>query len=306
NESGVTEHTYTYNLFDPGTDTITAHPSCGTGGTLVAGSDSNTNTGGTFKCKFLDGPASPTVSVYGTDEDAPGNGNPGNTQSIPVTVANVAPTTSGLTGDATANESGVTEHTYTYNLFDPGTDTITAHPSCGTGGTLVAGSDSNTNTGGTFKCKFLDGPASPTVSVYGTDEDAPGNGNPGNTQSIPVTVANVAPTTSGLTGDATANESGVTEHTYTYNLFDPGTDTITAHPSCGTGGTLVAGSDSNTNTGGTFKCKFLDGPASPTVSVYGTDEDSPGNGNPGNTQSIPVTVANVAPTIAISGNASVN
>ncbi len=121
-----------------------------------------------------------------------------------VHVNNVAPTTSALTGDATVNESGVTEHSYSYTLFDPGTDTVTAHPSCGTGGTLVVGSDSNTNTAGLFKCKFLDGPASPTVSVYATDDDAPGNNNPGNTRNIYVTVNNVkpTPTITSLTGNS--------------------------------------------------------------------------------------------------------
>ena len=48
-----------------------------------------------------------------------------------MSVANVAPTVSNLAGDTSVNE-GATQHTYTYDIYDPGLlDTQTASPSCG-------------------------------------------------------------------------------------------------------------------------------------------------------------------------------
>ena len=72
--------------------------------------------------------------------------------------------------------------------------------------------------------------------------------------------------------------------------------------SCGGNGSKVASSDTNTNTSGSFKCTFPDGDASSTVSASATDSD--GATGAADTQS--VTIHNVAPTIAISGAASVN
>ena len=201
-------------------------------------------------------------------------------------------------GDVTALESGVTEHTYTYSISDPGTDDVDhVTVSCGTGGTL-SGTPTNTNTSGSFNCKFLDGPASPTVTVNATDSDL----ETGNTATRPVAVANVAPMVAFTGGDVTALESGVAEHTYTYSISDPGTDDIDhVTVSCGTGGTL-SGTPTNTNTSGSFNCKFLDGPASPTVTVNATDSDL----ETGNTANRPVAVANVAPTATLSNGGPVN
>jgi large repetitive protein len=147
---------------------------------------------------------------------------------------------------------------------------------------------------------YADGPNGYAITVDITDEDGEFI-DQANAKSV--TVDNVAPTASGLTGDASALESGVTTHTYTYSLSDPGTDDITAHPSCGVGGVL--GANSNTNSSGSFVCTFPDGPASPTVSVFATDSDAPGNGNPGNSQSILISVANVDPTAALGNNGPV-
>ena len=86
-----------------------------------------------------------------------------------MTVTNVAPTVAFTAGPVTVNE-GATEYLYSYSISDPGTDTVSSVAvSCGTGGQLVAGSDSNSDTAGSFKCTFPDGPASPTVTVQATD-----------------------------------------------------------------------------------------------------------------------------------------
>ena len=64
----------------------------------------------------------------------------------------------------------------------------------------------------------------------------------------------------------------------------------------------MSGSDTNTNSSGSFKCTFADGPASSTVSAQATDSDSAA----GNTATQTVTVANVAPTAALGNNGPVD
>src|SRR6185437_13700871 len=141
----------------PGTDILTAHPDCGIGGVL--GTASNTNTGGTFECTFPDGLGNPLVSVYATDDDAPGNGNPGNTENLPVTVNNVEPTLT-VSGAASVNEGSL----YTLTLgavVDPGADTITnikVNWGDGLFNNYAAGTLSATHT-------YADGPANRTITV---------------------------------------------------------------------------------------------------------------------------------------------
>ena len=66
-----------------------------------------------------------------------------------VHVSNVAPTvTLSALNDLSVNESGVTQHTYSYTISDPGADTVTSvTTSCGANGVKVALSDSNSDTG---------------------------------------------------------------------------------------------------------------------------------------------------------------
>jgi hypothetical protein len=283
---------YSYTVTDPGQDTFAAaagFPACGTGGDLVGGSHSTTTSGGSFQCKFPDGPASPSVEIKVTDSD----GAASNVSLVSVTVSNVAPTIN-LTGPATADE-GQTK-TYAYTVTDPGQDTFAAaagFPSCGTGGDLVTGSHATTASGGSFQCSFPDGPANPSVQIKVTDSD----GAASNVSTVAVTVANVAPTVS-LTGAEEADE-GQTK-SYSYTVTDPGQDTFTVasgFPNCGTGGDVVTGSQSTTATGGSFQCKFPDGPASPQVQIKVNDSDGAGS----NTDSVDVIVHNVAPTVSLTG-----
>jgi subtilisin family serine protease len=296
-ESGVTQHTYNYSISDPGNDTIiSVITSCGANGTKVTGSDTNTNTSGSFQCIFPNGPASSTVTAQATDSD----GAPSNTAERGVTVNNVAPTVAFTAGPTTADESGVTQHTYNYSITDPGNDAITSvSTSCGANGMKVAGSDTNDNTSGSFRCIFPDGPATSTVSAQATDSD----GGASNPAERVVSVSNVAPTVAFTAGATTVDESGVTEHTYSYSITDPGDDTISVSTSCGANGIKVAGSDTNTNTNGSFRCIFPDGPAYSTVTVQATDSD----GAASNTAERVVKINNVAPTVAFTaGPTTVN
>jgi hypothetical protein len=295
-ESGLAQHTFNYSITDPGNDTITSvSTSCGGNGVKVAGSDTNDNTSGSFKCIFPDGPASSTVTAQATDSD----GAASNTAERGVTVNNVAPTVAFTAGSTTVDESGVTQHTYSYSITDPGNDIINSvNTSCGANG-LKVGSETKTNTSGSFNCIFPDGPASSTVTAQATDSD----GASSNTAERGVTVNNVAPTVAFTAGPTTVDESGVTEHAYSYSISDPGDDTISVSTSCGANGTKVAGSDTNTNTSGSFRCMFPDGPAYSTVTVQAIDSD----GAASNTAERVVKINNVAPTVAFTaGPTTVN
>ena len=277
---GLTK-TYTYTVNDPGNDpnpTITE--SCGAGAVYIDTAASNS-----FDCTFPDGPDSPIVSVAANDGDPSDNLG---SASITVIVANVAPTVT-LSGDNSANE-GQTK-TYTYTVSDPGDDpnpTITE--SCGAGSNYI-----NTAAPDSFQCTFPDGPASPTVSVTANDGDPSENVG---SASITVVVSNVVPTVN-LSGP-TSSDEGQTK-LYTFTTDDPGQDTFSLLTiTCGAAGTL-SHQTFNVNTGsGEFDCTFPDGPASSTVSVQTMDSDNAAS----NTASLVVTVANVAPTVALFGPTS--
>ncbi|MGB3634178.1 MAG: Ig-like domain-containing protein, partial [Rubrobacteraceae bacterium] len=111
------------------------------------------------------------------------------------------------------------------------------------------------------------------------------------------------PTVTLTTPPATANEGETKTYNYTVADTDAG-DTFTVKngfPDCGTGGTL-SGTPTKTSTGGSFQCRFPDGSASPNVRVQVTDS----RGLDSNTASQSVAVANVAPTVTLSGPATAN
>jgi PKD domain len=280
--------TYSYTISDPGQDTIDhVTTSCGANGTK--GTETNTNAGGSFQCTFPDGDATSTVSASATDSDL----DTGNLATQSVAIHNVAPTVTLGANDLSVNEGST--HTYSYTISDPGSDTVSSvSTSCGTAGTKVPGSDTNTNSAGSFQCKFPDGPDSSTVSANATDSD----GATGNTSTQTVTVNNVAPTVS-LTGADQVDEG--TTHTYTFTVSDPGQDTFVAsagYPDCdfgGTDGALEPGSYAATATGGSFKCSFPDGPKSADVRMKVADSDG-ASGTDSESVQI-VAIANVNPVV---------
>jgi CSLREA domain-containing protein len=113
------------------------------------------------------------------------------TVSISVTAVNDAPTVV-LTGPSTANEGDSVNYSFTVNDPDSG-DTFaprSGSPDCGTEGALVNGSLNTAASGGSFDCRFPDGPASTGVKIQVTD----GQGTDSNVATKNVTVANVTPT----------------------------------------------------------------------------------------------------------------
>lgn len=280
--------TYTFTATDVPGDALTfvaGSPSCGAQGVLVG---SPTVAGGAFQCRFPDGPATSTVSVRVQDDE----GAPSNQASTSVTIANAAPTV-GLTGTSSVAEGSAAS--YAFTVTDPGVDTFslaTGHPDCGAAGALVAGSLSTTAAGGSFACHFADGPASSTVSIQVADSD----GAASNTASVGTGATNVAPVVT-LSGSATANEGDTLP--YTYGISDPGVlDTFTIVAGCGGGG-ILSNLVENGSTG-SFDCTFPDGPATSTVSVSATDDADTGTSSQG------VMVANVAPTVTVTGPATVD
>jgi hypothetical protein len=284
--------TYSYTISDPGVDTMTPTTSCGANGTKVAASDTNTSTSGSFQCTFPDGPASSTVSAAVTDSD----GAPSNTATQTVSVTNVAPAVTLSAANVLSVPEGQTQ-TYSYTITDPGVDTITGVTvSCGANGTQI-GAETHTNTTGSFQCKFPDGPASSIVSASATDSDSA----TGTAATQTVTVNNVAPTVTLSAANVLSVPEGQTR-TYSYTISDPGVDTVSSVAvSCGANGTQI-GTETHTNTTGSFDCKFPDGPASSIVSASATDSD----GATGTAATQTVNVSNVAPTVSLTGATNVS
>jgi hypothetical protein len=182
-----------------------------------------------------------------------------------------------------------------------GNDTFTVntpdYPDCGTGGDYVDGSLSTTAGGGSFDCSFPDGPATTDVKIRVTDSD--GASDTDTEDVVVVEVLNVDPVVT-LTGPSSVVE-GSTE-TYSYTTADDGApETFSRDAQSCDGGTLTGATFNPVNGSGSFDCTYADGPTSHNPSVTISDGDGGFDSD-----SVAVTVTNVAPTIAISGNANVN
>jgi hypothetical protein len=275
---------------DPGPDNPWAvSVDWGDGSSATTFDAASTGTLAAHSHTYADGPATRTVTVTVTDK----NGGV-DSKTFTVTVANVAPTLHlSAANDLSVGEGST--HTYSYTISDPGTDTVSSvSTDCGAHATKVTGSDTHTDTTGSFQCSFADGPDSSVVSAGATDSD----GATGNLDTQSVTINNVAPTVHlSLGNDASVSEGST--HTYSYTISDPGVDTVSSvSTSCGGHGTKVAGSETNTDTAGSFQCSFPDGPNSSTVSASATDSD----GAAGSPDTQTVTVANVQPTADLGNN----
>src|SRR5207247_2073262 len=121
-----------------------------TGGSLSNPLFNSATGAGSFDCAFPDGPANSTVSVQVKDSDDANS----NTDSITVTVSNVAPTV--VLSGANAADEGTTKH-YTFATTDSGNDTFTVvSESCGTGGSLSNPLFNSATGAGSFDCAFPD------------------------------------------------------------------------------------------------------------------------------------------------------
>jgi PKD repeat protein/disulfide oxidoreductase YuzD len=246
--------TYSATATDPGTsDTLIYTWNFGSGTVPVTG-QSVTHT-------FADNGTYPVVLTV-TDKDGSAT-----TQTLTVQVANVAPTVdAGL--DKTANEGQTVQLNGTYT--DPGIlDTQTLTWNFGDGSTPTTGTLTPSHIykdNGTY-----------TVSLTVTDKDGGST-----TDTLVMTVKNVAPTITNLTGPITLNEGQ--SATFSATATDPGTlDTLTYSWNFGNGTVPV--------TGQSIAYTFKDNGTYPVVLTV-TDKDGAAT-----TQTLTVKVANVAPTV---------
>ena len=282
------------------TITVTASDAAGVADPLAYEFDCNGN--GIFEvgpqasnsttCSFPDGDATVPVGVRVTDGDGGID-----TDSVDVDVLDVEPTI-----DNSAPGSIDEGSTFTLTLgavHDPGQDTISSYSiDWGDGSAPTAGIGSPANTDPTHV--YANGPEDWTITVTLTDEDGAHVG-----ASRSVHVDDVAPTVT-LAGDESVNEGST--HTYTFSVTDPGSaDTFTVDtdfPKCGDDGEYVAASLSLTAGGGTFKCRFPDGPASTTLAIKVTDSD--GVSGVDSEDVLIVAIANIAPTGTFSAESPVD
>jgi hypothetical protein len=260
--------TYTYSVTDPGdaAGEISIGESCGSGATYV-----NTAAANSFDCTFT-AVGSSNVEVTANDGADIGS------DSKNVTVSALAPTV-GLSGSSSADEGSTKTFTYTVS----GAPT-TVTESCGASGTKIDTPDANS-----FDCTFGDGPGSSTVSVSATEDGATGSA------TKEVAIANLDPTIA-LSGPTAANEGDSKDYSYTASDPAGSADPLTVTIDCGANGSQVADGDSDPTT---FRCSFPDGPAESVVEVSASDGDG-GSDSDAKT----VTIANVAPTVELSGPAA--
>jgi len=193
-----------------------------------------------------------------------------------VSVANVAPT---LTVSASATRVEGSPLTLTWGATDPGADTIS--------GWRVEWGDGTTSTFAgsvTSAVKTYGDSGSHTVRLTATDEDG------SYLATLPLAIANVAPTVS-VSASATRVEGSPV--TVSWGATDPGTDTVS--------GWMVEWGDGTTST---FAGNVLSGSktyadnGSYTVRVTATDEDG------SYLATLPLAIANVAPTLSVSASAT--
>jgi hypothetical protein len=120
----------------------------------------------------------------------------------------------------------------------------------------------------------------------------------------PTPPANSAPTVSFDNPPTSANEGDTKTFNFTVSDSDSGEtfSVVSGYPDCGSGGSLVSGSLSTNASGGSFQCSFADGPASPSVAIQVKDSKNAVS----NIATAAVGVANVAPTVTLSGTDGAN
>ncbi len=225
--------------------------------------------------------------------DGTANGNVA-TVDITVNAVNDAPVVS-LDGSASTTEGQAEAFTITTTDVDSSSFSLVS-VDCGTNGSESAQLFDTGTGSGSFKCTWSDN-GSTSVTVVVGDNDGGSD-----SESTPVTIDNVAPTAS-FTDDQTVSE-GTSGFVFALtSSSDPSTADTSAglrySLSCDGNGLAstyaAAGATSSTT------CSFADGPATVTVKGRIFDKDDGYT-----TYTSTVTVNNVAPSIAISGNASVD
>ncbi len=118
------------------------------------------------------------------------------------------------------------------------------------------------------------------------------------TVTINIAARNDAPDVTFISGFMNPNESSADTYLYTYSVSDvDGGPNQTITPDCGSGGTVVGGQSGDP--ADSFRCCFPEGDENTTVSIT-VDDGSPSNAEDSDT--IPVTVDNVAPAATLAND----
>ncbi len=259
---------------DPGDDAITSWEINWGDGTI----DTITGNPTSATHIYADGDADYQITANATDEDGTYDSN-----TVDVAVNNVAPEVE-ISGASTVNEGS----TYTLTLWagnDPGDDAIVGWEiNWGDGviQTITGNPSSVTHI-------YADGNADYQITATATDEDGTYDSN-----TVDVSATNVAPQVT-ISGTSAVNEGA----TYTLSLSaanDPGTDTIATWEINWGDGTV------ETITGNPLSVThvYADGDADYQITATATDEDGAYTSN-----TIDVTVQNVAPTLTVTGDSQV-
>ena len=251
-----------------------------------------------FACKFLEGPGSATVTV--TADDGSSSDNIGS-DNHSVLIENVAPTAV-LGNDGPVGEGSTVTASFTGQADPSGVDTTAGFHyafDCANA-SLASATYAGSGTSASTTCTYPDGPATKTVRARIIDEDG------GYTEyTTTVTVNNVAPSVTPPDVDAPENQ-GATEgsaRSFAIGSFvDAGVSDGPWAVKVDWGDSTAVSTFNQATQGslGTVAHTYADDGLY-TVTVYVTDKDT-ATGH----ATFSVTVNNVAPTIAISGAASVN
>jgi hypothetical protein len=215
-----------------------------------------------------------------------------------VDVQNVAPKVN-LTGPNSADEGETKD--YSFTVTDAGSgdtwEPMTDHPTCGDEGTVVTGSVHTDGDGGSFSCFFADGPTTTNVAVKVVDDDgAQSVADVEHVEIIPVVVANVPPVV--VAPDDQTSDEGEDTQFDLGSFGDPGPDgPWMVDVDWGDGSAHTTYTADGTGELADREHVYADGPATHTVKVQVTDKDG-GIG----TTTFDVKVANVAPTVVLTGD----
>jgi hypothetical protein len=216
------------------------------------------------------------VTAKATDSD----GDAGATATQDVTVANVAPSVTFAADNPTSVDESQAERTFRYAIADPGQDTVASvETSCGTGGQKVDGSDTNADSGGSFRCVFVNGPASPAVTAKATDSD--GDAGATATQDVSVTDPAIAAQSTTITATEAAAFTDGKVASFTdptsYSTADEYTASIDwGDGTAATSGTIVKSGPGAFDVSGSHTYAE-ENAAGYTVKVTITDADNAGN-----------------------------
>lgn len=239
---------------------------------------------------YADGDATQTILVDVEDQ----HGTRASAGNVDVSVLNVPPTVV-LSGAPSVDEGEL--YTLTIGeVEDPGDDTVTQYLIDWGDGQQSAIAAADLPADRTVVHTYTDGVASASIVVDLVDED----GNHPDAGSLDLTVNNVSPTVE-LSGAAQVDEGS--PYTLTIGAVDePGEDTVSEYIIHWGDGEVqsVAAADFPAN--GEFLHTFTDGDSLVLVAVDLVDDD----GTHLNAGALEVNVANVAPSVALSGAANVN